>query len=177
MVFRAELDDFASFYERAYPVAFRVAYGILGDRGFADDAVQDAFASAWRDRGGFHGDAPAQDWFLRIVVNRAIATARRPRPRVVALEIAPNAVADGDDAGQIDSRVTLEESLRRLDARARAAVVLRYYCDVDYATIAGILGTNANHVGVILHRALLRLRTDLDRPAPLASGREEACHG
>jgi DNA-directed RNA polymerase specialized sigma24 family protein len=39
--------------------------------------------------------------------------------------------------------------------------VLRYYHDLDYAAIGGILGTNANNVGVILHRSLERLRRAL----------------
>lgn len=38
--------------------------------------------------------------------------------------------------------------MRVLEPRARAAVVLRYYFDLDYAAIAAILGTNANNVGV-----------------------------
>lgn len=163
MAFRAEIDDFGAFYEATYRAAFRTAFGILGDRGLADDVVQDAYVSAYRDRDRFRGDAPARAWLLRIVVNRAISSVRGPRPKVVTLDVAtaPDP-ADPDDApARITASLTLEEALRQLAPRDRAAVVLRYYHDLDYAAIGGILGTNANNVGVILHRSLERLRRAL----------------
>jgi len=97
MAFRAELDDFGSFYERTYPAAYRTAWAILRDRGAAADAVQEAYLAAYRERARFRGDAPAQAWLLRIVVNRAISEARRRRPRLVALDGASPAAAPVDD--------------------------------------------------------------------------------
>jgi DNA-directed RNA polymerase specialized sigma24 family protein len=47
-------------------------------------------------------------------------------------------------------------------------VILRYYHDYDYATIAQILGTTSTNVGAMLSRALDRLRLVLDsEPGPL----------
>jgi RNA polymerase sigma factor (sigma-70 family) len=178
MAFRAELDDFGAFYEATYPLAFRTAFGIVGDRHRADDIVQDAYVLAYRDRDRFRGDAPARAWLLRIVVNRAISTVRGPRPRIVALDVAVAAdPADpSDESERITAGVTLEEALRQLGPRDRAAVVLRYYHDLDYAAIGDILGTNANNVGVILHRSLERLRRVLGaRDVPEVT--REASHG
>ena len=127
MAFRAEIDDFGAFYEATYPAAFRTAFGILGDRGLADDVVQDAYVSAYRDRDRFRGDAPARAWLLRIVVNRAISSVRGPRPKVVTLDLAtaPDP-ADPDDApARITASLTLEEALRQLAPRDRAAVLPR----------------------------------------------------
>ncbi len=37
---------FGAFYERTYPAALRVAFGIVGERATADDVTQDAYATA-----------------------------------------------------------------------------------------------------------------------------------
>ena len=177
MAFRAEIEDFGSFYERTYPAAFRVAWAITRDRGAAADVVQDAYVSAYRERDRFRGDAPAQAWLLRIVVNRAVSDGRRPRPRLVQLDLAGSAAAPGDDVGRATDHLSLDAAMRALEARARAAVVLRYYHDLDYATIATILGTNANNAGVILHRAVEKLRHELGRDEPGTVVLEEVRHG
>ncbi len=177
-MFRAEIADFGAFYEAMYPVAYRTAYGIVGDRGAADDIVQESFMAAYRERDRFRGDAPARAWLLRIVVNRAVSSVRGSRPRVVTLDVVDRPdPADPEDApARIAAHVTLEEAMRHLAPRDRAAIVLRYYHDLDHATIAGILGTNANNVGVILHRSLERLRRALaidEETTPVG----EASHG
>lgn len=176
MAFRAELDDFGSFYERSYPAAYRTAWAILRDRGSAGDVVQEAYLAAYRERARFRGEAPAQAWLLRIVVNRAISEARR-RPRLVALDAATPEAAPADDVRRATDRLVLDGALGVLEPRDRAAVVLRYYHDLDYATIALILGTNANHVGVILHRALERLQRELGRPDAATIPVQEVRHG
>jgi len=44
--------------------AYRLATVMLGDRGAAEDAVQEASVKAWRKLGGFRGAAPElQAWF------------------------------------------------------------------------------------------------------------------
>jgi RNA polymerase sigma-70 factor (ECF subfamily) len=78
--------------------------------------------------------------------------------------------------------VDIERALQRLAPQQRAAVVLRYHHDFDYATIAAILGTSPGNVGSILSRALQRLRHDLDGEgsgsmAVVATPAEEARHG
>jgi RNA polymerase sigma factor (sigma-70 family) len=73
-----------------------------------------------------------------------------------------------DDAPHSDTRLALLQALEVLPGRQRAAVILRYYHDYDYATIAQILETSSTNVGAMLSRALDRLRTALD-PEPGAS--------
>jgi RNA polymerase sigma-70 factor (ECF subfamily) len=119
MAFRAEIEDFGSFYERTYPAAFRVAWAITRDRGAAADVVQEAYVSAYRERDRFRGDAPAQAWLLRIVVNRAVSDGRRPRPRLVQLDLAGSAAAPGDDVGRATDHLALDAAMRALEPRAR----------------------------------------------------------
>jgi RNA polymerase sigma factor (sigma-70 family) len=153
-----QLADFGAFYERTYPAAVRVAYGIVGERGMADDVTQDAFATAYRERGRYRGDGPPEAWLYRIVVNTALGALRRRRVRwIVPLDPDTQEPAAGGSASMTD-HAALSEGLQQLDPRARSAVVLRYYVDLDYARIAAILGTTESNVGSILSRSLDRLR-------------------
>jgi RNA polymerase sigma-70 factor (ECF subfamily) len=158
MAFRSEIADFGAFYERTYQVAYRTALGIVRDSALAADVAQQAYVAAYSQRERFRGDAPAHAWLHRIVVNGALEAIRRRS--VTIREIDPAGAPD--PSRRASDRVTLFAALARLSDRQRAAVVLRYYLDYDYATIAEILGTTSNNIGVMLNRALERLRGELD---------------
>ncbi len=159
MAFRLEIADFGEFYERTYEVAYRTALGIVREPSLAADATQDAYVAAYRQRATFRGDAPPGAWLNRIVVNAALATLRRRRPAQRVTDLSPQIVPDG--AARIPSRLALLAALDVLPANHRAAVVLRYYHDYDYGTIAQILDTTTTNVGAMLSRALDRLKVVL----------------
>ena len=156
------LGDFGAFYERTYPAALRVAYGIVGERATADDVTQDAYATAYRERHRYRGDGPPEAWLYRIVVNTALGVLRHQRVRwTVPLDPDTHEPSAGGSAGgspSMTDHAALAEGLQHLDPRARSAVVLRYYLDLDYARIASILGPSESNVGSILSRSLDRLR-------------------
>jgi RNA polymerase sigma factor (sigma-70 family) len=165
MAFRPEIEDFGAFYERTYQVAYRTALGIVRDATLAADVTQEAYVAAYEHRTRFRGDAPGHAWLHRIVVNRALAALRRQRPTV--REVIPIDAGRQDDSRGVADRLALFAALEELSPRQRAAIVLRYYHDYDYATIARILGTSPSNVGAMLSRALDRLRLTLE-PGPIA---------
>jgi RNA polymerase sigma factor (sigma-70 family) len=163
MAFRLEIADFGAFYERTYAAAFRTALAIVRDATIAADVTQEAYVSAYTNRDAFRGDSPSQAWLHRIVVNQSLSALRRRRTVVRQIEaVEPGRV---DDTLVAADRVALDGALGRLAPKQRAAVVLRYYHDYDYATIALILGTTSTNVGALLSRALDRLRIELEPPA------------
>jgi RNA polymerase sigma factor (sigma-70 family) len=159
----SDLDDFGAFYTATYQRAYRIALAIVGEPGLAADVTQDAFVAAFRARRGFRGDAPADAWLARIVVNGAISAARKQRLRWAG-PLPADLVAQGESAqGSVD-RLSILAALQVLPVEQRAAVVLRYYLDDDYATIARTLGTNVGTVGSWLSRGVDRLRSELRMP-------------
>src|SRR5213592_4536295 len=56
---------------------YRTARSILKDDAEAEDAVQEAYLLAYRGMSGFRGEAKLSTWLVRIVVNEAIARARK----------------------------------------------------------------------------------------------------
>ena len=180
MAFRTQIDDFAGLYERTYQRTYRTVLGICGDATLAADVTQDAYVAAYRNRSTFRGDVPVEAWLHRIAVNAALAGLRRRRvawaepldPDVHDLSTSPP--TDPPDAD-------LQRALLRLQPQARAAIVLRFYLDLDYAAIATILGTSSGNVGSLLSRALDRMRREMVADAPaaalVAAATEEAGRG
>src|SRR3974377_1780138 len=72
---------------------YRIARGILRNNTEAEDAVQDAYVSAFTHLASYRGESTLATWLSRIVMNEALGQLRRKRPTVdlTALE--------GSDAG------------------------------------------------------------------------------
>jgi len=165
VAYRLEIEDFGAFYERTYDLAYRTALGIVRDQGVAADVTQEAYVSAYKARGRFRGEAPSGAWLHRIVVNQALSVLRRRgAPHAAqAMEL----LRSPDDVASATSRLALYDALDTLPPRQRAAVVLRYYHDYNYASIAQILKTTPTNVGAMLTRALDRLKVTLEsEPMP-----------
>src|SRR5262249_39067347 len=126
--------------ERVYRARFdeyrRVATAIVGDPERANDAGQDAFAAAVRHRRSVPGEGPPEAWIWRTVVNTARNQRRPSHPELPGYE------RNGDvphDAYDDLASTELRSSLRLLPERQRLTLFLRYYADLDYATIAAVL--------------------------------------
>ncbi len=153
---RAKIEDFERLYRARFHTYLRVSEAISGDQQTALDAVQEGFASAIRHRHQFRGEARLSTWVWRCVVNAALAQ-RQPRLDY-GLEDNTAATAAPDES-------TLEP-IRRLIAtlpeRQRLALFLRYYADLDYASIGAVLGVQIGTVGATLNSAHTTLRRALE---------------
>jgi RNA polymerase sigma factor (sigma-70 family) len=137
-------------YRTRLPELRRVAAAISGSREAAPDLVQEAFVRAVRRIDSFRGDGPLEGWLWRIVVN--VATNARREPLAVglaeeeaerALETSPAALAQAE----------LAAAMSQLSERQRLVLFLRYYADLDYATIAEALSISSGTVGATLTTA------------------------
>jgi RNA polymerase sigma-70 factor (ECF subfamily) len=155
-------DSFATLTRRHIDSAYRLAWAILGDSGDADDATQEAFASAWRNRRSLRDADRFDAWFGRILVNECrLRLRRRARERIRPLELsAPPAVADA--SGQISARDAITRAVARLDADHRIVVILRYWADLSVDEIAARLDVPSGTVKSRLHYALRSMRPRLE---------------
>src|SRR5687768_1405478 len=58
---------------------FRVARAILGDDSEAEDALQDAYVSAYLEMSTFRGTSKLSTWLTRIVINQALGRLRKQK--------------------------------------------------------------------------------------------------
>lgn len=150
----ASLDDLRRVYETRLPGLRRVAAAIVGDRELARDVVQDAFVRAVRQRRSFAGRGSLDAWVWRIVVNTARDTRARLRRSDGDEAFAGVAAVDPDT----DRRRLVRDAVEALPERQRLAVFLRVYADLDYGTIAAVMGIQQGTVAATLNAAHARLR-------------------
>jgi RNA polymerase sigma-70 factor, ECF subfamily len=148
-------------YREQAPRLRRLAAAIAGADA-ASDVVQDAFALALRRRRSWRGDGPLEAWVWRLVLNAARDAERRRvrRERLAARLLGRFDLRLGSPAA-VDW--TLHGPLKRLPPRQRDCVVLRYYGDLSYATIAEVMGVEVGTVGALLSKAHAALRAELEQ--------------
>jgi RNA polymerase sigma-70 factor (sigma-E family) len=158
----AKLDgEFREFMHARWPFMVRLAYGLTGDQGHAEDVAQAAFARAYASwpRVSRAGDPDA--YVRQIVVNE---NRNRFRKRRVTerLTDAPPEVAAADVMRHCDERSVLIAALQRLGPRQRAVIVLRYWMDLTEHETAAVLNCSTGTVKSQASRALAALRKDTE---------------
>ena len=141
--------------------AYRLAWAILGDAGDAEEAAQDAFTSAWRQRFTLRDAGRFDAWFGRILVNccRDRLRRRAREPRLTTTDL------DGvfaDHSRETLERDELYREIARLDPEQRIVVILRFWQDMAVDDIAERLGIPPGTVKSRLHRSMGRLRVALE---------------
>ena len=157
--------------DRLYSLALR----ITRDADLAADAVQEAFATALARAADFRGDSAPGTWLHRIVYTKSIDLLRR-RGRETAL---PDEDATGALGGEEDgkgaswsrppdellygseTRAALLKALDVLTPLQRRVFEMRELEDRDTDEVATILDIPPGTVRVHLHRARMKLRTEL----------------
>ena len=144
---------------------FAIAYGVLQDRGEAEDVVQDTFVKAWKSRWRVREPEKFPAWLATIARNRArdVARSRRTEPLLDQLEgVADDLAASQDEQAReayLGSHV--HRALAALPETHRVAISLRYFDALDYATIEQTLGLTNGALRGILGRALQTMRKRL----------------
>ena len=147
---------FAILVRRHNQRMFRAARAVLGDDTEAEDAVQTAWVSSFRNLAGFRGEARFSTWVTRIAVHEA-SSRLRARRRLVAVpeevDTMSHQPTPEDDAATQQLGELLGRQLDELPEGMRAVLVLRDVLELDTAETAECLGIAEEAVRVRLHRA------------------------
>jgi RNA polymerase sigma-70 factor (sigma-E family) len=168
----SEADSFTEFVRARSLALYRYAYLLVGDRGLADDLLQEALAktfAAWRR---VDGDT-AEAYVRRVITTTAVSWWRR---KAWQLERPHSELPDDPYPGHGDDVATrswMWQELHRLPPRQRAAVVLRYYEDLSEAQTADILGCSVGTVKSQVSAGLKRLGRNLGPAGSPRSGSRE----
>ena len=156
-------DAFMDLVHVETPEAFRLCLAILRHPSDAEDALQEAFVRAWRELPRLRDADRWPAWFRRITVNAAIDMSRRKKAfRVVPLAFHEPPPADDSAAGLAD-RDEVSRAMGRLDANDRALLALRFGNDLELPDAAAALGIPLGTAKSRLHRALGRMRKELEK--------------
>ena len=169
LVVRARHGDqqaFASLAADVYERLHTVAHGILRDRELAEDAIQGALLTIWRELPRLRDESRFEAWSYRLLVNACYRQVRRERRWSPALRSAE--LAEPISPAEIDvvaDRDELERGFRRLSVDHRAVIVLQYYLGLSPAEVAKALDVPVGTVHSRLHHAMRQLRAALQADA------------
>jgi RNA polymerase sigma-70 factor (ECF subfamily) len=161
-------DDFDAFYTATSGRMVGQLFAMLGDLAEAEDAVQEAYARAWRRWPTLGGYDDPERWVRTVAyrigvsawrkaVNRSAAHRRHGRPQDV-----PGLSAD---------RLALVAALRAINPDQRRALVLHYILGLCVEEIAAETGAPPNTVKTRLLRGRIALRVHLSESADDAAAR------
>ncbi len=169
---RGDRQAFQTLVEKYQRRIYAVAYGLLGNRESALDAVQETFIKAHRSLARFKGKSSFYTWLYRIAVNSSIDIGRREGHRDELeyrdeLEqdeakgeypVAPSSEDPAKELMEKELGEMIEDAMRQLPAEQRSAIVLREIEGLSYKEMANVMGCSEGTVMSRLHYGRKRLQ-------------------
>jgi RNA polymerase sigma-70 factor (ECF subfamily) len=171
--YQNEIQELTNVIVRRLPSFHRIALKRLGNVADAEDAVQDAFLSAYTHLGQFKGQAKMSTWLTAIVINSARMKVRsRLRQVYIALDEEDEGRGNHSFAEMLsDQRPTPEEVCQRLEREElmvqlsqrlspnlRRTFQLRDMVGFSTRQTAKVLGVPIGTVKAHLSRARMKLK-------------------
>ena len=168
--------QFTEIVEQYSDLAYSVTFRMLRNAEDAEDAVQEAYISAFKALPNFKGQSKLSTWLYRIIVNACLMKIRKDKSR--AKYISGNLFDDAliydwkndpeDAAVNSELRSTLEQGLDVLSPDLRAAVVLRDIQGLSTEESAEVLDISIASLKSRLHRARILIPKHLEEYSSLS---------
>ena len=156
---------FEILYGRYVRSVFGLALRRLGDRGHAEDAVQEAFAAIWRSASTYRPERGAAGGWLYTVARNAIVDRLRRNGPAADAELPDLASAEPGPAQRAeDSEVAwrVHRALEELQPRERQVIELAYWSGMSQSEVAEYLGIPLGTVKTRTRTGLARLASALE---------------
>ena len=167
---RGSQSALAEIYEATSAKLFGISLRILGDRGEAEDALQDIYLNVWRKAGSFDAErASPITWLATLARNRsidrlrALGGRRGSEPVEAALQIpdpSPDAAASLESS---QSSAQLGRCISELEERKAEAIRTSFFEGATYAELAERSGVPLGTMKSWIRRGLLQLKECLER--------------
>jgi RNA polymerase sigma factor (sigma-70 family) len=172
-----DAEAWGELYREYAPAIFRFCRRALPTREDAEDATMEVFMKLRGKLNQYDATRSFSAWLYRVAANHCWDQLRRRKIRQdKETEDVENVPLEHPDPNQLDKLIEqrsseeVRKALGKLGARARMALVMRYYSDMSYDEIADELGVRRAFVGVVLLRARHELRQALESSSALAAG-------
>jgi RNA polymerase sigma-70 factor (ECF subfamily) len=152
----------AHVYEALYPILFRVAYRICGNRIEAEDICQEAFIKYFERSEPLPDLEQTKYWLIRVLRNLAFNHEKKRSRESKAYQRLARSSRQYSESGETEvlrqeDRSLVQEALDRLPYKLRSVLVLKEYADLGYREISRILRISEGNVKVRVFRARERL--------------------
>ncbi|MFJ1601343.1 SigE family RNA polymerase sigma factor [Streptomyces sp. NPDC088261] len=159
--------DFEEFVTARGPRLLRVAWLLTGDAHLAEDLLQTVLAKVWPKWPRIADENP-EAYVRKALVNTSASWRRRRWRSEVPHDDLPEVTA-ADVFAAVDLEHSLALAVRRLPARQRAVIVLRYFEDLSVEETAKVLDCRPGTVKSQAAKAMRVLRERLAVPASVSA--------
>ncbi|MGW0827484.1 SigE family RNA polymerase sigma factor [Streptomyces sp. NPDC002845] len=157
-----EVLEFEEYVRTRQDALLRSARRLVPDPVDAQDLLQTALARTYGRWEGIADKRLADAYLRRVMINTRTEWWRARKLEEVPTEQLPEACMDDDAAEQHADRALLMDIMKVLAPKQRSVVVLRHWEQMSTEETAAALGMSAGTVKSTLHRALARLREELE---------------
>ena len=172
-----DAEAWGELYRDYAPAIFRFCRRAMPTREDAEDATMEIFMKLRGKLNQYDSTRSFTAWLYRVAANHCWDILRRRRIRQdKETEDVENVPLEHPEPRQLEKLIEersaeeVRKALEKMGARARMALVMRYYSDMSYDEIADALGVRRAFVGVVLLRARHELRQALEGNVALAAG-------
>ena len=158
-------EAFEVLYGRYVRPVFGLALRRLGDRGHAEDAVQEAFAAIWRSASTYRPErGAAGGWLYTVARNAIVDRLRRNGPSVDSElpELASSEPGPAQRAEESDVAWRVHRALEELQPREREVIELAYWSGLSQSEVAEYLHLPLGTVKTRTRSGLARLASVLE---------------
>ncbi|HYC85472.1 MAG TPA: sigma-70 family RNA polymerase sigma factor [Chryseosolibacter sp.] len=162
-ILAGETNLYSELVDRYKRYVFTIALKVVITRPEAEEAAQDVFIKAFQGLKRFNRQSKFSTWIYRIAFNTAISYKRKQRFQYQSIENSNIGGSEKHDESleKTDRHKYLNAAMSRLTAADRIALTLFYLDELSLEEIAAVTGMQANTVKVRIHRARLRVATEL----------------
>jgi RNA polymerase sigma-70 factor (sigma-E family) len=136
----------------------RLGYVLSGDPHRAEDLAQNALMQAYRHWRRVRGMDDPHAYVRRVLVNAHVSMVRSSSARETPVAMVESGGSQPDPALAVAEHDAMWRALMELPPREQTVLVLRYYEDLDHASIAAVLGIRESTARATTSRALAALR-------------------
>ena len=172
---RGDHSAFEQVYQRTHAHLFGLAFRMLKREQAAEDVLQEAFVSIWKNAASYRSNVGGQElqpmtWLIAIVRNKALDTLRSPSWRK-EVELGDPGEPQHDDSphaehgasplelfAQAGRALQIQDCLGSLDGTHRQSIALAFYQGLSHGEIASRMGAPLGSVKAWIRRGLEKLK-------------------
>lgn len=155
---RRDPEAFTEFVAARSAALHRTAYLMVGERGLAQDLLQEALTKTYVAWPRLRDPSRAEAYTRKAITTTAISWYRRKGWTAERPGAEPREVARPGHEGEVTERDWLWRALMDLPPRQRAALVCRFYEDLSEAQTAEVMGCAPGTVKSQVSAGLVKLR-------------------
>lgn len=161
-----DMDCFEELYKLYFNKAFGTAYIISGQKGLAEDIVQEAFLICYKSIKYLKEPGAFNTWFYRIVVRESWKMAKTKKSSlenfnagITSHELIQSTLDNSVD--DLCNKLLLQQSIKSLKLPLKTVLILYYYNDMSIKEISKVLGCFEGTVKSRLFKARKILQNEL----------------